>query len=335
MYAPLFAPPTQHFTIVFNTFVMMTLFNEINSRKVHGERNVFKYLSSNHMFCVIWISTFIGQILIIQFGGKWFSTARLDANQWVVCLLLGLSELLMGQIVATIPSKKLPKSMAVLRGIPRPTKIALHRHDAQLNDGVVMQSHSTKGMSLWMRGVELIGLHYRVFRAMQENIKEKRLGQTAPHMSAEAAEKWRQSYRRYRHRKHMEKRMRSQEHTSPIENEPAGTPVSVISNGTEEQPSSPQGKLNRNAVGAMPTIIVEGVVSPSGARNHERRLHRHIRELTRPASQDGSPAGPHHHHHRHHQRSFDVSSSSANQAGADIGIPMEDFSKKGSESTRD
>lgn len=40
--APLFSPPTQHFTIVFNTFVMMTLFNEINCRKVHGERNVFK-----------------------------------------------------------------------------------------------------------------------------------------------------------------------------------------------------------------------------------------------------------------------------------------------------
>lgn len=40
--APLFSPPTQHFTIVFNSFVMMTLFNEINSRKVHGERNVFK-----------------------------------------------------------------------------------------------------------------------------------------------------------------------------------------------------------------------------------------------------------------------------------------------------
>lgn len=34
--------PSNHFTIVFNTFVMMTLFNEINSRKVHGERNVFK-----------------------------------------------------------------------------------------------------------------------------------------------------------------------------------------------------------------------------------------------------------------------------------------------------
>ena len=42
LYAPLFAPPSQHFTIVFNAFVMMTIFNEINARKVHNERNVFK-----------------------------------------------------------------------------------------------------------------------------------------------------------------------------------------------------------------------------------------------------------------------------------------------------
>jgi len=40
--AQLRAPPGQHFTIVFNTFVMMTLFNEVNARKIHGERNVFK-----------------------------------------------------------------------------------------------------------------------------------------------------------------------------------------------------------------------------------------------------------------------------------------------------
>ncbi|KAF7637879.1 Calcium-transporting ATPase [Meloidogyne graminicola] len=55
-------PPSQHFTIVFNSFVMMTLFNEINARKIHGERNVFKGLTTNPIYCVIWISTFIIQI---------------------------------------------------------------------------------------------------------------------------------------------------------------------------------------------------------------------------------------------------------------------------------
>jgi P-type Ca2+ transporter type 2B len=35
-------PPSVHFTVIFNAFVLMTLVNEINSRKIHGERNVFK-----------------------------------------------------------------------------------------------------------------------------------------------------------------------------------------------------------------------------------------------------------------------------------------------------
>ena len=54
--------PTQHFTIIFNTFVMMTLFNEINARKIHGERNVFKGLHRNPLFIGIWIATFLIQV---------------------------------------------------------------------------------------------------------------------------------------------------------------------------------------------------------------------------------------------------------------------------------
>lgn len=33
--------PTQHYTMVFNTFVLCQLFNEINARKLRGEWNVF------------------------------------------------------------------------------------------------------------------------------------------------------------------------------------------------------------------------------------------------------------------------------------------------------
>lgn len=41
---------SQHFTIVFNTFVLLQIGNEINARKVHGERNVFKGFFSNFIF---------------------------------------------------------------------------------------------------------------------------------------------------------------------------------------------------------------------------------------------------------------------------------------------
>ena len=57
------AKPTQHFTMIFNVFVMMTLFNEINARKIHGQRNVFVGLFTNPIYYVIWIATLISQVI--------------------------------------------------------------------------------------------------------------------------------------------------------------------------------------------------------------------------------------------------------------------------------
>lgn len=54
--------PTIHMTMIFNTFVMMTLFNEINARKIHGQRNIFKGIFTNAIFCVIWIITMALQV---------------------------------------------------------------------------------------------------------------------------------------------------------------------------------------------------------------------------------------------------------------------------------
>lgn len=56
------AGPTQHFTVIFNTFVMMTLFNEFNARKIHGQRNVFGGIFTNPIFYTIWIGTCISQV---------------------------------------------------------------------------------------------------------------------------------------------------------------------------------------------------------------------------------------------------------------------------------
>jgi Ca2+ transporting ATPase len=53
---------TQHLTIIFNTFVMMTLFNQINARKIHGQRNVFEGVFTNPIFYGIWIGTFAVQV---------------------------------------------------------------------------------------------------------------------------------------------------------------------------------------------------------------------------------------------------------------------------------
>ena len=54
---------SEQFTLVFNAFVLMTLFNEINSRKLHGERNVFKGIFANSFFYSIWVFCFAAQVI--------------------------------------------------------------------------------------------------------------------------------------------------------------------------------------------------------------------------------------------------------------------------------
>ncbi|XP_061665450.1 plasma membrane calcium-transporting ATPase 3b isoform X7 [Syngnathoides biaculeatus] len=106
--APLHSPPSEHYTIIFNTFVLMQLFNEINARKIHGERNVFDGIFSNPIFCSIVLGTFAVQIVIVQWGGKPFSCAPLNMEQWLWCLFVGVGELLWGQVIATVPTERLP-----------------------------------------------------------------------------------------------------------------------------------------------------------------------------------------------------------------------------------
>lgn len=113
--AELGSAPTTHFTMIFNAFVMMTLFNEFNARKIHGQRNIFEGIFTNPLFYSIWIGTIAMQILIIQFGGRVFSTTPLTLQQWLICLTAGMGTLIWGQIITSIPTHKLEKMMLCCR----------------------------------------------------------------------------------------------------------------------------------------------------------------------------------------------------------------------------
>ena len=102
------APPSQHFTVIFNTFVMFQIFNEINARKVHGERNVFAGIWRNWIFLVIMVGQVTVQVIIVEFGDVVFSTKGLSGELWLWCIFLGSTELLIGQLLTLIPVSKFP-----------------------------------------------------------------------------------------------------------------------------------------------------------------------------------------------------------------------------------
>jgi Ca2+ transporting ATPase len=59
-----------HYTILFNTFVMMQVFNEINCRKIQpDEYNVFAGFFNNFFFLLIIFISVAIQILMVELGG--------------------------------------------------------------------------------------------------------------------------------------------------------------------------------------------------------------------------------------------------------------------------
>uniref|UniRef100_A0A8C3AJY7 Calcium-transporting ATPase n=1 Tax=Cyclopterus lumpus TaxID=8103 RepID=A0A8C3AJY7_CYCLU len=153
--SPLHSPPSEHYTIVFNVFVMMQLFNEINARKIHGERNVFEGIYRNPIFCSVVLGTFVLQIVIVQFGGKPFSCTSLTIDQWLWCVFIGVGELLWGQLISAIPTHHLKFLKEAGHGA---TKEEIHAEE--LTEGADEIDHAEmelrRGQILWFRGLNRI-----------------------------------------------------------------------------------------------------------------------------------------------------------------------------------
>jgi len=150
--------PTQHFTIIFNTFVMMTLFNEVNARKIHGQRNIFAGLISNPIFIIIWLGTFAAQVIIIQFGGFWVYTAPLTIDQWLWCIFLGFGGLVWGQLVISIPLYKLSS---------RKEGEEENEYPDLEDDEDEDEDVGRRGQILWIRGLTRLQTQIRVVNAFR------------------------------------------------------------------------------------------------------------------------------------------------------------------------
>eukprot|EP00879_Flechtneria_rotunda_P005074 GHRR01005351.1.p1 GENE.GHRR01005351.1~~GHRR01005351.1.p1 ORF type:complete len:952 (+),score=468.24 GHRR01005351.1:385-2856(+) len=99
------------YTLVFNSFVLMQLFNQVNSRKIHDEANVLDGILHQRLFLVILGLEAALQVAIVQAGGRAFSTVPLTWSQWGVCIGFGALTLLARQalrLIQTEPSNRMP-----------------------------------------------------------------------------------------------------------------------------------------------------------------------------------------------------------------------------------
>jgi magnesium-transporting ATPase (P-type) len=95
-----------HFTMVFNTFVIMNLFNQLNCRKIGWKDvNIFDNFFNNFTFFIVLGGECAAQYFIITLGSTAFRTTSLTIVQWITCLSFGLGSLAVSAGAKFIPEK--------------------------------------------------------------------------------------------------------------------------------------------------------------------------------------------------------------------------------------
>ncbi|KAK9766302.1 plasma membrane calcium [Basidiobolus ranarum] len=90
-------------TLVFNSFVFLQVFNELNCRRIDDHLNIFRGITKNHMFIIVQLFVVIGQVIIVEFGGVAFGTTHLKWDQWLSTVFIGSLSLPVGFILRLLP----------------------------------------------------------------------------------------------------------------------------------------------------------------------------------------------------------------------------------------
>lgn len=95
-----------HYTIFFDIFVFMQVFNEVNARKLKKEEiNVFQGFWTNPLFLLIFFGTIFFQVLLVQMGGFAVKCSPLTWDIHLISLGIGFGSIIIGLITKFIPEE--------------------------------------------------------------------------------------------------------------------------------------------------------------------------------------------------------------------------------------
>ena len=99
---------TVHMTIIFNVFVIYTLFNQINCRMIDDSFNIFKRMQRSLLFPLITICEMGLQAIIVELGRGVFHVANdgLTGAQWGICFGFSAITFVVSIICKLIPLEK-------------------------------------------------------------------------------------------------------------------------------------------------------------------------------------------------------------------------------------
>lgn len=96
---------TAHMTIVFNCFVLYSIFNQLNSRILDGSFNIFRRLHENLLFITVFVVEILIQVILVQYGGLAFKCSKggLTIQQWGICVACASITFIVSLLTKFIP----------------------------------------------------------------------------------------------------------------------------------------------------------------------------------------------------------------------------------------
>jgi len=121
-----------HGTMIFNIFIWFQVFNVVNARKIYGEINCFEGLidRSRPMILVFGIIVAL-QCIAVELFGDFMKTAPLTGKQWLWCIGLGATELVLGLFVRLLPIKDYVPSAAEERDARERARTEAAEHEVK------------------------------------------------------------------------------------------------------------------------------------------------------------------------------------------------------------
>ncbi|KAJ3222777.1 hypothetical protein HK099_001945 [Clydaea vesicula] len=164
-------------TVVFNTFVLCQLFNELNSRSISRDLNIFRGVLRNYTFIVIIFFSLAMQIIIVQVGGKIFHLREggLDIISWLICLALGFGSIPVGFLIRLIPTRdpspeeeNLKLESEIVNEVEELQRVVIKKIEIQHGKEL-----TSKEIELWRSAINRIAIQLKVVGTFKSDVERE------------------------------------------------------------------------------------------------------------------------------------------------------------------
>jgi len=94
--------PSKQYTVLFNSFVFLQIFNEINARRLDSgfaSWNAFQMFFTNWVFLAVLGATTVLQVIFVEAGGNAIFVVRLSFLEWLYSFLIGATMIPFGTLM--------------------------------------------------------------------------------------------------------------------------------------------------------------------------------------------------------------------------------------------